>query len=330
MPVGVAAGVALVAGGAVDVVHNRQRAEKQEHAANTSANSSSRTGLAGKDAAGAQGGPGYVVGVRTGGTALVVRDARDGGETGPAVAAPRGRRFHRVSAARDGSYVVSSYAARRVRFERLDLDDEGRPEELEEIPGVTVAGVSTAYSDLAVNPDGDRIAYVTYRGAAARVDVVSVRTGRHKAWATRLPARVGSLSWAGDTLAFVWNPLRVVGGRRVEARHQVRVLDTRLPSGDLKASKAVLDLPQGGAAVLGRDGRTIVAGHARGGQITLRAFPAGTRGPAKVVARFASAGRVARLDPDRTGGRLLVAGTDGRLYAGGASLPARDLADAAW
>ncbi|TDD79438.1 hypothetical protein E1298_27790 [Actinomadura rubrisoli] len=331
LPVGVAAGVALVIGGGVDVVHHRQRAEKSEHAAKPAAKSMRTT-------------PRYVVGVRGQGSALVVRDLRDGDDVGLPVAAPQGRRFQRISAAKNGTYVVSSYAARKVTFQRLELGKNGHPKDLEEIPRATVPGVSTPYSDLAVNPDGDRIAYVTYRGTASRVDVVSARTGARKAWTTKRPGRVGGLSWAGDILGFVWNPLPPPGGRPAGGataggatrkaggiRYQMRTLDTRLPSGDLKVSKVALNLPPGvTTAVLSRDGRTVIAGLARNAQISLQAYAIGTRRPIKVVARQRSTGRVARLDADHTGGHLLVSSSDGRLYAEGAALPAGDLADAAW
>lgn len=314
-PVGVAAGLALVVGGGLDVVDHRQRAEKKEHAASAAAKSEPTS-------------PRFVVGVRAAGTALVVRDVR-GGDVGLPVAAPPGRRFHRVASVKNG-YVVSSYAARRVTFERLELEDDGRPKDLEEIPRATLSGVSGAYSDLAVGQDGDRIAYVTYRGAASRVDVVSARTGDRKAWTARIPARISGLSWAGDTLAFVWNPLRKVDGKVTEVRHQLRTLDTNAPSGDLKVSKPVLDLPAGTTAILARDGRTIITGTARNAQISVQAVSITTRRPTKVLARQASAGRVARLDTDPTGGHLLVSATDGRLYAEGAALPGTDLIDATW
>ncbi|MFD0685924.1 hypothetical protein [Actinomadura fibrosa] len=313
IPVSVAAGVALCIGGGADVLHHRGRGEHKEHAAKPAARSEQTS-------------PRFVVGVRRGGTALVVRDVRGGADVGLPVAAQPGRLFQRVSALKDGSYVVASYAARKVTFQRLELKASGEPKALKDLPKAAVPGISAPYSDLATGPDGERVAYVTYRGTAGRVDVVSTRTGARKTWTTKLPARISSLSWNGDTLAFVWSPLG-----RTTGRHQVRVLDTRLPSGDLKVSKAVLSLPKGAAtAVLGRDGRTVVAGLAGNGQIVLQSYSIDTRKPARVVARQASKGSVARLDADHTGTHLLVSAGDGRLYAGGAAIPGADLADAAW
>ncbi|WP_067467105.1 hypothetical protein [Actinomadura macra] len=322
LPVGVATGMALVIGGGLDVVHHRQRATKTEHAAKPAAKSEQTTSR-------------FVVGVREAGTALLVRDFR-GADVGLPVAAPRGTRFRHVSAVKSGSFIVSSSTARQVTFQRLKVDANGRPTALQPLPKATISGVSTAYSDQAANPDGDRIAYVTYRGTASRVDVVSARTGARKSWITKGPAHVNSLSWAGDTLAFVWSPLRDVNGKVTEARHQVRTLDTTVPSGDLKVSKPVLNLPKGATkAVLTRDGRTIIAGVAQRGQVTLQAFAVGTRKPTKVIARQKSVRpkvrlHVLRLDTDHTGRHLLAALTDGRLYADGTALTAPDLTDAAW
>jgi len=317
LPVGVAAGIALVIGGGVDVVHNRQRAVKTEHAAKPAAKSEQTTSR-------------FVVGVRDVGTALLVRDVR-GAEVGLPVGAPRGTRFRHVSAVKNRSFIVSASSPRQVTFQRLKLNAAGRPTTLQSLPKATLSGVSTAYSDQAVSPDGDRIAYVTYRGAASRVDVVSARTGIRKSWTTMVPAHVNSLSWAGDTLAFVWSPLRHVNGKMIEVRHQVRTLDTRLPSGDLKVSKAVLHLPKGATkAVLTRDSRTVIAGLAQNAQVTLQAFAADTGKPTRVVARQRTMARVSRLDPDHTGRHLLLALTDGRLYMDGTVLYTPDLTDAAW
>ncbi|WP_246249339.1 hypothetical protein [Actinomadura litoris] len=319
LPVGVAAGMALVIGGGVDVVHNRQRASSKKHEAEPASKSEQTSSSR------------FVVGVRDTGTALVVRDLR-GGTAGLPVAAPPGSRYQRVSSGRAGTFTVSSYSpSREVVFQRLKLDEDGRPSALQPLPKATLAGVSTAYSDQAVSPDGDRIAYVTYRGTRSRVDVVSARTGARKSWTTRLPAHVGSLSWAGDTLAFVWSPLRRVDGKVTEARHQVRALDTSGPSGDLKASKPVLNLPRGAShAVLTRDGRQVIAALADRGQITLQAFTPGARRPTKTIARQPSKGRVSVLDTDHTGRHLLISFTDGRLFADRSLMDARDLTDAAW
>ncbi|QXJ23454.1 hypothetical protein AGRA3207_004605 [Actinomadura graeca] len=322
LPVGVAAGMALVIGGGVDAVHHRQRAAKTEHAAKPAAKSEQTASR-------------FLVGVRQAGTALLVRDLK-GADVGLPIAAPRGARFRHVSALKGGTFVVAASTGRQVTFQRLKLDAKGRPKALQPLPKATLSGVSTAYSDLAAGPDGDRIAYVTYRGAKSRVDVVSTRTGARKSWTTKGPAHVAGLSWAGDTLAFVWSPLHHVHGRVAEAKHQVRALDTRLPSGDLKASKPVLNLPKGASeAVLTRDGRTVIAGLAQDGQITLQGYAVATRKPTKIFARQRVAGkrpalRVSRLDIDHTGRHLLAALTDGRLLADGAVLTAPDLADAAW
>lgn len=319
VPVGVATAAALVIGGGMDVVHRHRIAEETEHAAKPAAKKQ-RTE------------PRFVVGVRTPGTAVVVRDVRTGEDVGLPVAASNGRRFQRIASAGERSYIVASYAARKVTFQRLKLEKDGRPKELSELPKATVAGASTAWSDLAVTPDGKTLAYVTYRGARARVDVVSLSGGARKTWTTRAAGRVGSLSWAGGRLSFVWTPYRRVNGRATALGHQVRVIDTAAPSGDLKASKPVLKLPKGtGVAVISKDGRTVVTGVPQRTQIAFQAYSTETGRPTKVLWRQDAAGRLARLVPDRTGGHLLASVSDGHLYAQGTrALPGKDLADAAW
>ncbi|WP_307800872.1 hypothetical protein [Actinomadura violacea] len=318
VPVSVAAAAALFAGGSVDLVHRHQRAAHKEHDAEAAAAKSAPPA------------PRAVVGVTRAGGALTVRDARSGAAVGLPVAAPDGRRFQRVAGSGD-SFVVASYGAGKVTFERLKLGADGRPASLTEIPGAAVPGVSTAWSDLAAAPDGDRIAYVTYKGTRARIDVVSARTGARKTWTTRFPARVSSLSWAGDTLAFVWNPVRRVAGRYTAVRHEFRLLDTRGASGDLKASKAVTALPKGTtSAVVTRDGKTVVAGVVERSVASVQAYSAQTGRPTKVVWRQRLNGSITGLDRGKEG-KLLISGSDGRLYAEGAgTITAADLADAAW
>jgi hypothetical protein len=318
LPVGVAAAAALFAGGSVDLVHRHQREANKKHDAEAAAADTTPAG------------PRAVVGVTRTGTALTVRDARTGGALGLPVAAPDGRRFHRVAGDGD-TYVVASYGAGKVTFQRLKLAADGRPESLTEIPAATIPGASTAWSDLAVSGDGDRIAYVTYKGARARVDVVSARTGARKTWTTRYSARVSSLSWAGDTLAFVWNPVRRARGTYTEVRHEFRTLDTSGAAGDLKASKAVTALPKGTtSAVVTRDGKSVVAGVVSHSVASVQAYSAATGAPTKTVWKQRLNGRITGLDAGEKG-RLLIAGSDGRLYAEGAgTLPGTDLADAAW
>lgn len=311
VPVGVAAALTLFVAGGLDAVHRHQRAGEDKHEAKP-ASDAEKTG------------PRFVVGVASNGTALLVRDLHTGAAVGLPVAPPQGRRFHRVASAKDGSYVVASYGAHRVTFHRLTLGEDGRPEELQDIPKAAVPGASTAWSDLAVSPDGDRIAYVTYKGARSRVDVLSTATGAHKAWTTKIPARVGSLSWSGNMLSFVWSPVQDGA-----AKHQLRVLDTRLPLGDLKVSKAVMPLPKGStAAILSRDGKSVIAGAVRNSQMTLQVYtPAGK--PAKVLWQQRVRGALTALTPDHTGKALMAAAGD--LYTKGApAVPGQDLADAAW
>ncbi|TDD79025.1 hypothetical protein E1293_24550 [Actinomadura darangshiensis] len=306
VPLGVAAAAALFIGGSVDVVHRHQRAADKEHDAKPAAKAEQTE-------------PAYIVGITEPGTALLVRDVESGANVGLPVAAPEGRRFQRVAAVKDGSYVVASYGDRKVTFQRLHLDDDGRPKNLKPMPKAVVPGASTAWSDLAVSPDGDHLAYVTYKGTRARVDVVSSSTGTHKVWTTKLRARVGSLSWSGTTLSFVWSP---VGSEK----HQVRTLDTNAAVGDLKVSKAVMTLPKGSSnAVLTRNG--LVTGIQKNSQLTLQTFTLQGK-PAKTLWTQKVKGSLTGLDIAHTGSGFMATATD--LYAKDIAVPAQDLADAAW
>ncbi|NDU74575.1 hypothetical protein GWI34_18335 [Actinomadura sp. DSM 109109] len=308
VPLGVAATAALLVGGGVDMVHRHQRVAEEEHKAKPAAKAEKTE-------------PRYVVGVTAKGTSLLVRDVRTGANVGLPVAAPQDRRFHRVAALKDGSYIVAAAGARDIAFHRLRLD-RGKPKDLKPLPKATVPGVSSAWSDLAVTPDGTQIAYVTYKGTSARVDVVTPETGAHKVWATKLRARVGSLSWSGTTLSFVWSP---VGS----ARHQVRTLDTSGAAGDLRTSKAVMPLPKGSSnAVLSRDGASVIAAIAKNSELTLQTFTLqGT--PSKTLWTQKVKGVPTDLDLAHAGRGVIAAAGD--LYAEGLpAVPAGDLADAAW
>ncbi|RFU43490.1 hypothetical protein DZF91_00880 [Actinomadura logoneensis] len=328
VPVGVAVIGALVIGAGVDTVHRHPWSHKKKEAASAGSTAATR-----KDG----GKPRFVVGVRVGGDALVVRDVKSGRDVGLPVAAPAGRRFQRIAAGPGNSYVVASYASRVVTFHRLTLGKDGRPTALTAVPRATVKGVSTLFSDMAVSPDGANIAYVTYRnGTVGRVDVLSTRTGVLKSWKAKSPARIGSLSWAGNTLSFLWRPPVLRGAPRAESgppAPQVRTLDTAGPAGDLKLSKAVMRLPAGTeAAVLSPDGRTVVAGVESSTRLALQRYSMATGRPGGVIWERPGKAGVRRLDADRSGGHLLLAADDGNLYGPDAGTPVRadDLSDVAW
>ncbi|MFA1544514.1 hypothetical protein [Actinomadura monticuli] len=307
IPLSAAAAAALFIGGSVDVVHRHQRAAKEEHEAKPAAKAE-RTD------------PRFVVGVTAAGTALLARDVHTGASVGLPVAPPQGRRFHRVAAAKDGSFVVASYGDRTVTFQRLHLADDGRPQDLKDIPKAVVPGVSTVWSDIALG--GDNLAYVTYAGKRGRLNVLSLSDGTSKTWTTKTPGRVGSLSWSGTTLSFVWTPTG-------SAKHQLRSIDTAGAAGDLKLSKAVMVLPKGSTnAVLTRDGKSVVAGVPAKSELTLQTFTLGGE-PAKVLWRQKVTGPLTDLDTAHSGTAVLA--TAGDLYTNGVpAIPGKDLADAAW
>ncbi|HEY7487821.1 MAG TPA: hypothetical protein VH912_25440 [Streptosporangiaceae bacterium] len=277
--------------------------------------------------------PRFVVSVRRTGSAVVVRDVRTFASLGQ-VAVPPKRRFQQVAAAGANSYIVSSSARDGTVFYRLRLAGDGRPAELAALPGVRVPGTSTMWSDMATNQDGTLIAYVSYGAKSGKiaVDVVSAATGMRRTWTTSHEGRIGGLSWAGNTLSFVWTPTR---GATV-VRRQVRTLDTTRPGGGLGVSRPVLTLPDGAdTAVLSRDGATIVAGVTNPSGLTLTAYSAADGRQTKVLWRRAGdAARVTRLVPDGAGGDLIAAQSTGRLLVGVAHGPgefaAGDIADLAW
>ncbi|MFC5186979.1 hypothetical protein [Actinomadura harenae] len=326
VPVGVAVVGALVIGAGVDTVHRHPWSHKKKATANATAATARSTGK-----------PRFVVGVRRGGDALVVRDVKTGRDVGLSVAAPAGRRFQRIAAGPGNSYVVASYALRKVTFHRLDLGKDGRPSALVDIPRAVVPGVSTASSDMAVTPDGANIAYVTYRaGSVGTVDVVSIKSGTRTTWKAKSAARISSLAWTGHNLSFLWIPqprkaARGAAGAQVPAAApQVRTLTT---AGGLKLSKTVLRLPAGTqAVVLSPDGRTVVAGVESSSRVALQQYSTATGRPGRVLWEHAGKGGVRRLDADSSGGHLLLSGDDGSLYGPDerTPVPADDLSDVAW
>jgi hypothetical protein len=308
IPLTVAAAAALCIGGGVDMVHRHQQGGgDDEHEAKAAAKAE-------------QTDPRFVVGVTAEGTALVVRDVHTGADIGLPVAPPEGRSFQRVAAVKDGSYIVASYGDRKVTFQRLQLGDDGSPQDLKDIPEAVVPGASTSWSDIAVT--GDHVAYVTYKGKRSRVDVLTLSSGARKTWTTKSPGRVDSLSWSGTTLSFVWSP---VGS----AKHQLRTIDTSAAAGDLKLSKAVMTLPKGSAnAVLTRDGEQAVVGTVAKTQLTVQNF-ALTGEPGKVLWRQKVTGPLTDLDIAHTGGGVLALAGD--LHTRDVpAVPGKDLADATW
>lgn len=307
IPLTAAAVAALCIGGGVDMMQRHQQGGDDERKAEPASKAE-------------QTGPRLVVGVTAEGTALVVRDVDTGADIGLPVAPPEGRRFQRVAAVEDGSYIAASYGDRRVTFHRLQLGDNGSPQELKDIPEAVVPGVSTSWSDIAVT--GDHIAYVTYAGDRSRVDVLTLGSGARKTWTTKSPGRVDSLSWSGATLSFVWTP---VGS----AEHQLRTIDTNGAGGDLKLSKAVMTLPKGSAnAVLTGDGRQAVVGTVTKTRLTVRTFTL-TGEPGKILWRQKVTGPLTDLDIAHAGGDVLAAAGD-LCTKDVPAVPGKDLADATW
>ncbi|MFD0851851.1 hypothetical protein ACFQ07_06445, partial [Actinomadura adrarensis] len=174
--------------------------------------------------------------------------------------------------------------------------------------------------------DGDRIAYVTYRaGARPRLDVVSAKTGERKVWTSDSRARMGSLSWAGSTLSFVWSR---TGSGSASGGSVVRSLDTSTAApGKLSASKVLLKLPKGSgeAALMTPDGGSVVTGVVQSGRFRLQSYGLPGGRPAEVRWQRAESVEVSQLIADGTGGHLLVSSEDGALYTeNGQTVPGED------
>ncbi|WP_146087337.1 hypothetical protein [Thermomonospora echinospora] len=318
---------AVLVAGAVDFVNDRQSGgsdgkKPAEKVAKTVGND--------KEAAP----PRHVVAIRRAGEAVSIRDARTGANVGVDAAAPQGQRWHQVASAGNGSYVLSAYSPGRITFYRLTLSEDGAPRKLAQIPGLAVRGASSAArSDMAVSEDGKRIAYVAYgAGGVGRIEIASAKAADRRQWAASSPGRVSSLSWAGDTLSFVWTTVRGTAVRR-----QVRTLDTTAAGADLRVSKPVLMLPEGGtAAVLNGDGTTIVAGVRAASGLSLQEFSAATGRRTKVLwtREAGRSGELSGLTRHSEGGHVLAAGTEELVYAvpgkGVRGVPAEGYADVAW
>jgi hypothetical protein len=314
-PVAVASVFALTLAGIFEFIDKTDRPPGKPHARSRSAPRAPRVSPA----------PRFVVAIPRSGTEVVVRDVRSGAVVGNAALA--GHRFQQVAAVDDGTYVVASYRKGRVSFDRLRLNAKGGAAEFAPLRNAGLTGVSTKWSDLAVS--GDRIAYVSYVKRLARIQIVSISTGATQTWTSRASGRVTSLSWASPRLAFVWIPPRA--GKR-----QVRLLDTVGPGGALSASRLLLTLPAGtDAAVLSRDGTTVLTAVTQPGGVAVAEFSAATRERTGVMWQRQAKGsvRLARLKPDSTGTHLLATTSEGEIVTDPAhDLPAQPTGDrdAAW
>lgn len=316
-PIAVAVMLALGVAVGLDAIRGSGADKKPERAAVT--------------AASADGAGRYTLTVRGSGTAAVARDIQAGTEIGVPIAAPEGRRFDQIAASGDEStvkavkkaakkkdaapwgderftdaervFIVSDHADRTVRFHRILVDDDGAPlgmQPLESPAGaLTVPGTPAQGADLAVDPDGDRIAYTT---GDNRLHVVTIATGEVRSWRGSANGRVTGLSWPGDEPAFVWH-----GGGAKSVR-QLRTLDTAAAGTNLAASKVVRTLPTGvEQAVLRSDGATVVA-LVEGANLTVRELPVQAGAPPvplwqRPIARRAS---VSALVPVSGGVAMLV------------------------
>jgi hypothetical protein len=211
-----------------------------------------------------------------------------------------------AAAADDRTFVLAAYrrpvgtSGNRhgsTEFYRLTLSASGRPEPLARLP-LTVQEGQWAYepSSIALSADGATLALAVVPsvvaqqpgGPSARIEVVSLRTGRTRTWTARGETAVESLSWVrGGTLAFL-----VSGPPAPAADYQLRFLDTARRAGRLAGASRPVTLrgttgPLLSALVTGH-GRIVVAW-------TRAAAPAGQVGDAVLAEFSAQTGRRLRV-----------------------------------
>ncbi|TDD86375.1 hypothetical protein [Actinomadura rubrisoli] len=280
---------------------------------------------------------------------LRIRDTGSGAVTAR-LAPPRGDTFEDVAVAGDDrTFIVTTRAVDprtsqvRISVHRLRLSDDGTVKEYTSLPRL---GYSTVLADLdmAVSPDGTKIAFVVYKAHPdkartllenglmniGRIEVVTIATGERRTWSTPYMSKIGSLSWAGSTLAFTFTRLASgahqpdpgLGVTAVGAM-QIRALDTGAPGDSPPAATVLLSRPDStgltDVARLLPDGRSLItnAGH----PTILRQYSVRTGRPIRDLAKAPTT----RDDPtgpdvqwvgltaDTTGRHLLAVSSTGDL-----------------
>ncbi|WP_067451124.1 hypothetical protein [Actinomadura macra] len=207
------------------------------------------------------------------------------------LAPPRGGTFEDVAVAGDDrTFIVTTRAASPsggptpISVHRLRLSEDGTVKEFVSLPRL---GYTTelADADMAVSPDGTKIAFVVYRAHPdkertpientmmniGRIEVVTIATGERRAWSQPDMSKIGNLSWAGSTLAFTFTRLASAAhkpdsglGITTVGPVQIRTLDTDKPGGSLLAGTVLVSRPESPeVAWLRPDGQSLItnAGH---------------------------------------------------------------------
>jgi hypothetical protein len=235
-----------------------------------------------------------------------------------------------VTAAADGrTYVLSAYRIKPdsairpnsvTSFYRLTLAADGRVASLRRLPVTVPAGSQGAtVSSMALSGDARTLAISVAPGTGQgddRLEVVSLRTGRSRAWTTPWTNEVGSLSWGSGTALGFLTRVPPQAGR--ELSYQLHVLDTARPAGALLPASTPVPVRGGPveSAILVNHGRDVAAwtrgpGSARRpGAAILSEFSARTGQPLRLLyavpgnGQYPGAGQVWSADP--SGAHLLV------------------------
>ena len=191
---------------------------------------------------------------------VVVRHARTGafvdavtdqGIFWSVAAAPDQRTFYVSTLERNGAGCLSE-----GRILRVVLRSNGEAAQVETVPGTVDAWAG--YEDLAVSPDGERLAFVTRSweddgGCKSRegwasdeyyrseLRVVDLESDAQRAWVSE-EAEISSPSWAPDSrrLVFVWDSRNYLASSYVRHAGEIRMLDTTRRD-DIDESEHVTD-----------------------------------------------------------------------------------------
>jgi hypothetical protein len=246
-----------------------------------------------------------------------------------------GQTLGRVAAAADDrTFVLSAYHRKPdgairpgsvTSFYRLRLTRDGQVASLRRLPLTVPAGAAGYYQVTAMALAGDGATLAVAAGAGstgpARLEAVSLRTGRARTWTAPSEDEIGGLSWGHGATFGILIPAEIPLPSQpdaFQAGFRLRLLDTSRPAGDLMRASTPVPLSTGLAesAILINHGRDVVAwtrtpGTARlAGNALLSEFSTQTGRPLLLLyavpsnGQFPGAGTVWSADP--SGRHLLI------------------------
>ncbi|MFI0355295.1 WD40 repeat domain-containing protein [Actinomadura sp. 9N407] len=164
---------------------------------------------------------------------LVVMEVATGQVTQEVTRPPGVLMFEGLTSAADNRtfyFDGTTEAGGAGRLFRVRIDDQGRVAAMAPVPGITPYG-----GDLALSPDGTRLAYADPR--LGQIVVTDLTNGRHQGWLRMDFAAADGMSWSADgrKLAFTWET-----GDDSSPDDGVRVLDTAHTGDPLALSRLVI------------------------------------------------------------------------------------------